>query len=213
MKKLPLILAVAVLTVAASARAGGMPDQAARWKAAKVDPRQTIALDKLVDRYRRTTARYQAVQAMKPNGVPAPVAFGLFYREADNNFADSPAQGDPLTHLSVNEPRGRIPGKKPPFKWEDAAFDAYYVCDRLDLWDWRTAASTLGAIESFNGTGYARFHPAVPTPYLWSGTTLYSRGKYVSDGRFDPLATDKQMGVAAILKRFQDRGVPVPFPP
>lgn len=176
-----------------------------------VFPHATIALDKLVDRYRRTTAAYQAVQAMKPNGVPAPVAFCLFYREADNDFADSPAQGDPLTHRSRNVPARRIPGKTPPFKWSDAAFDAYYVCDRLDLWDWRTVGSTLGAIESFNGTGYARYHPAVPSPYLRSGTTLYSRGKYVSDGRFDPSAVDKQMGVAAILKRFGERGVVLPF--
>ena len=205
------LLAVSVVALVASTALGGTPDQAARWQAARVNPAQTIALDKLVDRWKRTAAVYRAVQTMKPGGVPAPVAFCLFYREADNNMACSPAQGDPLTHRSRNVPSGRIPGKTPPFQWADAAYDAYYVCDRLDLKDWRTAASSLAAMEGFNGTGYARFHPSVPTPYLWSGTTLYARGKYVSDGRFDPLAVDRQLGVAAILKRMQERGTALPF--
>ncbi|MBE7157347.1 MAG: hypothetical protein INR62_02720 [Rhodospirillales bacterium] len=195
-----------VFAFLAAAAYGGEPDQAARWQTAKVNPAQTVALDKLVDRWRRTAATYREVQAMCPNGVPAAVAFCLFYREADNNMACSPAQGDPLTHLSRNVPSGRIPGKRPPFLWKDAAFDAYYVCDHLDKWDWRTAATALAAMESFNGTGYARFHTDVPTPYLWAGTTLYQRGKYVADGRFDCFAVDKQIGAAAILLRMRDRG-------
>ena len=146
---------------------------------------------------------------MRANGVPAAVAFCLFYREADNNMADSPAQGDPLTHLSVNEPRGRIPGKKPPFTWIACAEDAYYVVDRLDLCNWRDTKSALDKIESFNGFGY-RSHN-IAAPYLWAGTSLYARGKYVRDGRFDPLAVDRQLGVAAILKRMQERGIALPF--
>ena len=69
----------------------------------------------------------------------------------------------------------------------------------------------LQAIEAYNGLGYQRFHPTVPTPYLWAATTLYTRGKYVSDGRYDPMAVDKQLGVAAILKRAVERGVQLPF--
>ena len=103
--------------------------------------------------------------------------------------------------------------KQPPFLWKDAAYDAYYVVDRLDRKDWRTIPSSLSAITSFNGTGYDLYHPTVPTPYLWSGTTLYTRGKYVRDGRFDPLAVDKQLAVAAILKRMQERNVALPFKP
>ena len=81
--------------------------------------------------------------------------------------------------------------------------------DRLDRCEWHQLAPALDKIESFNGFGY-RNH-GIAAPYLWSGTTLYARGKYVSDGRFDPLAVDKQMGVAAILKRFEERGISLPF--
>ena len=194
--------------LAASAFAGEV-DQAARWQSAKVDSRQTIALDKLIDRWKRTASVYQQVQAMRANGVPATVAFCLFYREADNDMACSPAQGDPLTHLSINEPRGRIPGKKPPFTWLACAEDAYYVVDHLDRCDWHSLQSALDKMESFNGFGY-RSH-GIAAPYLWAGTSLYTRGKYVSDGRFDRLAVDKELGVCAILKRFQERGIALPF--
>lgn len=187
------------------------PDQAARWQSARINPRDTIYLDRLVTRWKRTASDYQIVQTMKANGVPAVVAFCLFYREADNDMTKSPAQGDTLMHPSRNEPTGRIPGKTPPFKWAEAAFDAYYVCDKLDRKDWRTMATTLAAIESFNGRGYAKYHPDVPTPYLWSGTNLYTRGKYVRDGRFDPYAVDEQVGVAAILLRMKERGIDLPF--
>jgi lysozyme family protein len=60
-------------------------------------------------------------------------------------------------------------------------------------------------MESFNGFGYRRH--GLASPYLWSGTSLYLRGKYVSDGRFDPLALDGQLGCCAILKRMLSRGL------
>ena len=198
----------AVLLLIYSAYADA-PDQAARWQRATISPRETIALDALVARWQRTESTYQAVEAMRANGVPATVAFCLFYREADSDLSCSPAQGDPLTHRSRNVPAGRIPGKTPPYKWSDAAFDAYYVVDHLDQCDWHDKQAALDKIESFNGFGY-RAH-GVAAPYLWSGTTVYTRGKYVRDGRFDPLAVDRQLGVAAILKRMQERGIALPF--
>lgn len=204
-----ILLVLLYVGIFAPSAFGGEVDQAARWQAAKVDSRQTIALDKLVQRWRRTAGNYQAVEFLRDNGVPAPVSFCLFYREADNNMACSPAQGDPLTHLSINEPRGRLPGKKPPFRWIDCAEDAYYVVDRLDRCNWKDLQSALDKMESFNGFGYrAR---GVAAPYLWAGTSLYTRGKYVSDGRFDRFAVDRQLGVCAILKRMQERGIPLPF--
>ena len=199
---------VALLLMICSALASA-PDQATRWQNAAVSPRETIALDALVSRWQRTASTYQAVQAMRTDGIPAVVAFCLFYREADNDLSCSPAQGDPLTHRSRNVPAGRIPGKPAPYKWIDAACDAYYVVDRLDLCNWHDKQAALDKIESFNGYGY-RAHN-VAAPYLWSGTSLYTRGKYVRDGRFDALAVDRQLGVAAILKRMQERGIALPF--
>jgi hypothetical protein len=55
-------------------------------------------------------------------------------------------------------------------------------------------------LEGYNGWGYRLHHPTVPSPYLWSYTTAYTRGKYVSDGHFDPQAVSKQPGAMALLK-------------
>ena len=117
-----LVALLGFVALASTARAD-TPDQAARWQVAKVNASQTVALDKLVDRWQHTAATYQAVADLKKGTVPAVVLFGLFYREADNDMADSPAQGDPLTHKSRNVPANRIPGKTPPFRWIDAAED------------------------------------------------------------------------------------------
>jgi len=39
----------------------------------------------------------------------------------------------------------------------------------------------------------------VSNPYLYSGTNLYSSGKYVRDHVYDPSVKDKQLGVLAML--------------
>jgi len=63
----------------------------------------------------------------------------------------------------------------------------------------------LGTLEDFNGRGYIKYHPDVLTPYLWSKTNHYVKGKYASDGKFDPELVDKQVGVAAIYKYLTDK--------
>ncbi len=188
---------------------GEVPDQEARWSAAKINPRDTIALDINVALYRKLAARYEKITAMRKNGVPSPIIFCLHQRESSGSFLCHPHEGSPLTHRTRYVPKGRLPDVDPPYTFEQSAEDAYYVCDRLDRADWCHTASRLQAIESFNGVGYQKFHPDVPSPYLWSGTTIYTRGKYTGDGRFDRLAIDRQLGCAAILKRMEERGIVV----
>jgi lysozyme family protein len=177
------------------------------WVSAHLNTASLMRLDKLVDRYNRMRKTYVAIQQMRRNGVPAPVVFALHYREADNDTTCSPAQGDPLTHKSVHVPKGRIPGQNPPYTFLEAAEDAYYSpeLDHLDANNWSEIGAILWNCETFNGLGY--FHRGLVSPYVWSGTQHYSRGKYVADGRFDPTAVDKQLGCAAVLKRLQDRGM------
>jgi len=45
-----------------------------------------------------------------------------------------------------------------------------------------------------------------PTPYLWSFSNLYEKGKYVADGRFDPQTISKQCGAAIMVKALIDGG-------
>lgn len=91
-----------------------------------------------------------------------------------------------------------VPKGKGPFAtWEAAAIDALGGKGALakKAWD---IGSALNFLETFNGLGYRR--KKVPSPYLWSYTDQYVKGKYVADGVYDANAVSKQSGVAAIMK-------------
>ncbi len=203
---------LALLYLWALAANAAVPDQAARWSAARLNARDSIRLDKAVSLYQRLESRYRRIEAMRANGVPAPVLFCLHQRESSGDFSCHPHEGSPLTHRTRNVPAGRLPAHGPGYTFEESAEDAYYVVDRLDLKNWRQLASALQAIESFNGLGYQRSGKP-PSPYLWAGTSIYSRGKYVADGRYSATAIDQQLGCAAILKRMSARGIALPFLP
>ena len=47
----------------------------------------------------------------------------------------------------------------------------------------------------------------VPTPYLWSFSNMYVKGKYVADHKFDPNAVSAQCGSALMLKSLQASGL------
>lgn len=210
--RIGIIIGLCILC-AGLARAGDVPkiDQAARWDAADVSPKYRMALDVELARYRRTQARYEVIQNMKPHGVPAPILFCLHYREASNDFHCSLAQGDSLLHRSRNVPRGRIPDKEPPYSWEECAYDSVYVVEKppLDRIDWTDGQAALDEMTAYNGWGYER--RGMASPYLWSGTTLYKSGKFVRDGVFDRNAVDGQLGCCAILKHFMDHGISLSF--
>jgi lysozyme family protein len=78
---------------------------------------------------------------------------------------------------------------------------------KLQDWtDW-TVAGLMYRLEGYNGWGYRQYHPTVKSPYLWSGSSQYTKGKYVADGKFDPNAVSKQLGAATILRRMKDQGI------
>ena len=65
--------------------------------------------------------------------------------------------------------------------------------------------------RTHNGLGYLKYHKNVLSPYLWSGTQHYTKGKYIADGKFSSTTVDKQLGTCAILKRMQSRGLEIGF--
>jgi lysozyme family protein len=131
---------------------------------------------------------------------------GLFwFLETGGDFTKHLHNGDPLTGPTVHVPVGR--GWPPPpgvDAWEYSATDAitYYHLNNLEGLQ---VGEILARLERSNGTGYQR--RGYFSPYLWSGTDLYEKGKYVADGRFDPEAISRQPGAAALLRRLQDRKV------
>ncbi len=65
--------------------------------------------------------------------------------------------------------------------------------------DWSISQMLL-VVEGYNGFGYAR--KGKMSPYLWSGSNNYTKGKYVADGKYDPEAVSHQIGAALLLKQF-----------
>jgi lysozyme family protein len=62
----------------------------------------------------------------------------------------------------------------------------------------------LFKLEGFNGFGYRTKHPEVLTPYLWSFSNHYTKGKFTVDRKFDANAVSKQCGAAVLLLSMSD---------
>jgi lysozyme family protein len=184
------------------------PFQETRWSEARLNAVDIIRLDKAVDRWRENEQRYRTIE--KGAGVPAPVIFTLHGRESTWSFRHHLHEGSPLTGRTKYVPKGRPLTGNPPFTFEESAIDAL-TYDRMGQKNWRSLGDSLQAIEAYNGLGYQKYHPETPSPYLWAGTSLYTSGKYVADGKWSATARDKQLGCAAILKRMHDRGIKLPF--
>jgi lysozyme family protein len=137
-------------------------------------------------------ARYIFVSSK--TGVPWAVIAVIHERESSQDWTASLAQGDPWSRVSVHVPAGRGPFKS----WEEAAIDALVDCAPYAAQnrDW-SIGGTLTKLEEYNGLGYAS--RGKPSPYIWSGTDQYTRGKYVRDGVYDPEAIDTQLGCAGLL--------------
>lgn len=69
--------------------------------------------------------------------------------------------------------------------------------------DW-SLARTLWRFEGYNGFGY--YPKGINSPYLWSFSNHYTKGKFVRDGVYDPAAVSKQCGAAAMLRALIDAG-------
>ena len=100
-------------------------------------------------------------------------------------------------------PKNRPAVWNPPTDWESSAVDALDLKGFLHLPDWSLAIS-LYRWEGYNGFGY--YSRNINSPYLWSFSTHYTKGKFVADHKFDPEAVSKQCGAAVMLRALQDAG-------
>ena len=69
--------------------------------------------------------------------------------------------------------------------------------------DWSNG-NRLRILESFNGTGYRKYHNQ-QSAYVFSGSNHYEKGKYVKDGVFDKNHVSQQIGVALYLQEILRR--------
>jgi lysozyme family protein len=151
---------------------------------------------------RQSRRRYEAVTAR--TGVPWFFVGATHALEASFNFRGHLHNGDfPLSQRTRQVPAGRPTTWLPPSDWESSAVDAMRHMGFAGQSDWGLTR-TLYRLEAYNGFGYRS--RGVPTPYLWSFTNHYERGKFVADGRWSATARSQQCGAAAMLKLLVDAG-------
>ncbi len=126
--------------------------------------------------------------------------------EASLSFSRHLRNGDPLTGRTVNVPGGRPVDGHPPFSWEHSAADALRFQRMANLSDWSLPA-TLYRLEGYNGYGYHLVKPPVNSPYLWSFSNHYTRGKFIRDHVFDRKAISLQCGAAVVLHHMVQAGI------
>jgi lysozyme family protein len=146
-------------------------------------------------RLRQGQPNYQLVE----DQIKVPWVFvGIIHgMECGFNFAGHLHNGDPLTARTVQVPKGRPVAGNPPFTWLDSALDALRL-KKMDLvTDW-SVPHMLYLLEGYNGYGYRK--RGLPSPYLWSFSNNYEKGKFVADGHYDPEAVSKQCGAALMMK-------------
>lgn len=168
----------------------------AQFAAASIRPERQDQAEWHLTMMRNSRSRYAALAGRA--GVPWQFLATIHGMEASFNFRAHLHNGDhPLTQRTRQVPAGRPTRWLPPSDWESSALDAMRLLGFTGQSDW-SLPRTLYRLEAFNGFGYRRY--GRPSPYLWSFSTLYDRGKFVADGRYDPRARSQQCGTATMLK-------------
>lgn len=179
------------------------------WPSVPKVPDAAAIVRKNADRATANKSRYLAVG--DPLGIPWWFIAGIHQMESGYNFGTHLHNGDSLAARTHRVPAGR-PKAPPasghfPYTWEESAADALTMEGLNGLSDW-SLSRALYRWEAYNGFGY-RAH-GVPTPYLWSFTTIYTSGRYVADHKFDPNSVSQQCGTAALLRELVNRGTVKP---
>lgn len=167
-------------------------------------PARLPEVNSVVDKMLVSRSRYEAVGARL--GIPWYFIAIIHCMEGSLSFAKHLHNGDPLTARTVQVPKGRPKTGQPPFTWEASAEDAL-IHDKVHLWKDYSVPGMLYKLEGFNGYGYRRLTQPIPSPYLWSMTNHYTKGKFVKDGAYSPTAVSKQTGAAALLRRMAEKQV------
>ena len=160
-------------------------------------------VDTIVEKIVKNQKRYETVA--EPLKIPWYFVAVIHSMESSMNFKTHLHNGDSLKKRTVHVPAGRPKSGSPPFTWEESAKDALKY-KKLDKWDDWSISGILYKLEEYNGWGYRKYHPDVLTPYLWSFSNHYTKGKYVSDGSFSDTAVSGQCGAAVLIRRLAEEG-------
>ncbi|MEM7022227.1 MAG: hypothetical protein AAF637_06490, partial [Pseudomonadota bacterium] len=176
----------------------------AYFHAARTRPEWTGDLGFYLAKLKQNRGRYEAVGSRLR--IPWYFIGCIHALEGGFDFHTHMFNGDPLTGRTVRVPKGQPeapPANGERYTWEESAEAAMRLKGFDEDTDW-SLPRLLYRWEGYNGFGYRSRN--VPTPYLWSFSTLYEKGRFVADHRFDPNALSKQAGAASMLRALVDSG-------
>lgn len=169
------------------------------WGHASVLISKQGVVNTIVDKIVANKATYEA--AAKECNMPWFVIACIHELEAGLNFHTILANGDPLGEPTRHVPAGLIANT-----WADGVkISIDYERRQGNSLVGRTINAILYYLERYNGLGYRRY--GVPTPYLWSFTNNYIRGKFTADREYSSSAISQQCGCVPILLTLIQRGI------
>lgn len=172
-----------------------IPNYSQICKTLKADDLRIFEIKKECKDFYLNIGRYEFVS--KACGeFPLDLLFALHYRESSKSFKGVLHNGEKI--LGTGRKTILVPKGRGPFlSWEESAIDALLMKKSIFPEKW-TFESKLEFAEKYNGAGYRKTSEF--SPYVFAGTNFHDEtGKYVSDGKYNPNAPEKQLGVAAIL--------------
>ena len=151
---------------------------------------------------KKSKTRYAAIS--DDTGVPWYFIAVCHALESSFNFRAHLHNGDfPLSARTRQVPAGHPTRWLPPSDWESSARDDLRLLGFAGQKDW-SLERTLYRLEAYNGFGYRPY--GIASPYLWSFSNHYSRGKYVADRKWSATAKSQQCGAALLLRLLTDAG-------
>jgi lysozyme family protein len=168
------------------------------WASCRIRPERADSVAWHRAKLLQNRPRYEQVSAA--TGAPWQFIGAVHALEASFNFQGHLHNGDPLGARTVNVPANRPPRWNPPNDWLSSAIDAITFEGFAGQSDW-SIARILFRFESYNGFSYRT--KGINSPYLWSFSTQYSKGKFVRDHVYDANAISAQCGAAVMLKALQ----------
>jgi lysozyme family protein len=172
------------------------------WSA-NIRPQRIEIVDAVVKRL--IDARPRLEHVAQATNSPWYVIAAFWMEETGGSFNTHLHNGDRLTGKTIHVPAGRPLDWPPPAgvdPWEYSALDALHFY-KLDDLNGLPIGEILARLERANGMGYQK--RGLFSPFLWAGTDLYEKGKFVADAVFNSEVVDQQIGVATMLRRLQDQ--------
>lgn len=178
-----------------------------RYDHLAVRPERLAEVDRSIDRVVANRAIYERIGSA--SHTPWFVVGAIHLLELSLRMNGHLHNGDPLTGRTTHVPADRPispPANGSTYTFEESGIDAM---SRFRNWTNWGVSGTLYQFEKYNGWGYQ--NRGVPSPYLYSFSNQYTRGKYGSDGNYDPDLVSRQVGAATLIKRMEERGIIPPL--